>query len=202
MINLTICIPTLPERFEQLKSLLDLINSQREGLGLSDSVEVLVDDTDRSMSIGLKRDQMYKKAKGVYTVQIDDDDRVADNYVECVYLATLTGADCIGYKEDVRIAGRREASEHSIKYDKWESLPKPIGGIKHRRTPFCKTPIKTDICTRVGVQDMRFREDHDFAERIRPHLYSEAYINEFMYIYNAPTLKNRNDFNRRYGNGN
>ena len=196
--NLTICIPTITGRESQFNSLSDLINSQIDGCGLRDHVNVLVEKDDRTMSIGYKRDMMYKKATGKYCVQIDDDDSVAQNYVECVYLATLTGADCIGYKEIVKTRGKIQYSDHSLKYDKWESFPKSIGGIHHRRTPFVKTPILTELCRKTGVQDMRFGEDHDFANRIRPHLKTQAYINDYMYIYNAPDLRNQQDFKQRY----
>ncbi len=35
----------------------------------------------------------------------------------------------------------------------------------------------------VGVKDMRFGEDHDFANRILPFLKTEHYIDREMYIY-------------------
>lgn len=161
-------------------------------------MEIFTDVDNKEVSIGEKRDRMYGRAKGLFTVMIDDDDRVADNYVESVYAATLGNVDCIGYQEECRINGRLQFSDFSLRYAKWESLRKPDGKFSYRRTPFFKTPIRTEICRSVGVKDMRFGEDEDFANRIRPHLQTQAYINQVMYYYSWRNLSEK-EHNQRYG---
>lgn len=195
MIRLSICIPTVVGREAVFQNLHNEIKKQIERDNLS-GVQVIVDKDNKEVSIGAKRDRMYKNAKGLFTVQIDDDDMVPSDYVSLVYGATFKDVDCIGYKEHCIFEGGREAfSDFSLKHKSWITLTPPIDGISHYRTPFCKTPIRTDICKRVGVKDMRFAEDHDFAMRVYPFLKKEHYINKVMYIYRYKS----EDHKKKYG---
>ncbi len=182
--KLSILIPTLPERKDQLAKLLACIEP-------SDEVEILIDDTDRSMSIGIKRNNLYNRANGLYSVQIDDDDTVPIDYIQEV-LANL-GSDCIGYLEHCTINGQVQMSSITMKNKQWSSHSN-----QYFRTPHFKTPILTSLCQKVGVKDMRFGEDHDFAKRVYPLIKSETFINKIMYYYTANSLT-KEQHKQRYG---
>lgn len=187
MIKLSILIPSIPEREKQLEALIFSLNSKK-----TDQVEIITDCAPKQdMSIGLKRNNLYLKASGEYSVQIDDDDSVPDYFIEeCL---NNLGSDCIGYKEHCLINGQVQDSIISIKNKKWYSIEK-----KHFRTPHFKTPILTNICRKVGVKDMRWGEDHDFAKRIMPLLNTEKFIDKIMYYYTANTLT-KTQHKERYG---
>ena len=187
MIKLSILIPTIPERKEQLKSLLEVIKSQ-----YTPEIEFVIDDKPKNeISIGLKRNNLYLRARGEYSVQIDDDDTIPPYFVEeCL---NNLGSDCIGYKEHCTINGEVQDSIISISNKRWYSINKT-----HFRTPHFKTPILTNICRHTQVKDMRFGEDHDFAKRVFPSLKSEKFIPKIMYYYTANSLTPQ-QHKERYG---
>lgn len=196
MIRLTIGIPTVVGREQSLEALKAEINQQIKVYNLEKEVEVLVDKDNKEVSIGLKRNRMYQKSKGIFTVQIDDDDWIAGDFVTQCYKGTLTACNCIGYHELCTFdGGNVRKSDFSLKHTAWREFQNPINGFHHFRTPFFKTPIRTDICRRVGVKDMRWGEDHDFAKRIYSHLHEEYYINKVMYHYRYKS----EEFNKKYG---
>lgn len=146
-----------------------------------DTVEIIHECDNKEMSIGMKRDKLIWNAKGKYLVMIDDDDWIAPQFIRKILDATVTSPDCIGYMEECRFGNRIERSMFSNRFTDWSTLTGEA--FKYARTPFFKTPIRTDYCKVVGCRDMRFGEDHDFAKRIKPLLKTEVFINEIMYIY-------------------
>lgn len=195
---LSICIPSVVGREDKLGRLRSHLQKQIND-GFTDKVELIIDVDNKEISIGAKRDRMYRACKGEYAVQIDDDDWVADDFVKEVCRAAMSGCDCIGYQERCVIDGVVKKSDFSIRYSRWQEFKVPNkSGFSHLRTPFTKSPIKTAICQRVGVLDMRFAEDHDFAKRVRSHLKTEDYINRVMYYYSRNSLTTK-EHNKRYG---
>ncbi len=181
---LTIAIPTVVTRKAAYDLLRNHIQSQINEFGLQKKVELIAECDNKEMSIGAKRQKLIDKAKGKFIVQIDDDDMVPYHFVYNIIktLDAQPDVDCVGYLEKCVYAHkvRHETSCFSRKFKDWADN---IDGYDHVRTPFFKTPIRTDLCRIVGVSDMRFGEDHDFARRIYPLLKTEAFINEYMYEY-------------------
>jgi glycosyltransferase involved in cell wall biosynthesis len=189
MILLSILIPTIPERKEQFEALKDFLDEQK-----TKKVEVLFSDFGKKeMSIGSKRNMLYNAAKGLYSVQIDDDDSVPEYFIKEILKAIETRPDCVGYKEHCTINNEVQDSIITISNKEWKTINKT-----HFRTPFFKTPILTELCQKVGVKDMRFSEDHDFAKRIFPLLKTEVFIPKIMYYYTANSLT-KQQHKDRYG---
>jgi hypothetical protein len=196
MYRLTICIPTVVGREKLFDRLLNEVNSQIEKNSLKKEVQVIIEKDNKEISIGAKRQKMYERSKGLFTVQIDDDDWIVEDFVKSCYDATFEPVDCIGYHEYCTFDGvKPQRSDFSLKHKVWASFTPPRNGFHHARTPFCKTPIRTDLCLKAGVKDMKWGEDHDFAKRIYPLLKKEHYINKVMYLYRYRT----EDFNKKYG---
>lgn len=180
---LSICIPTIIGREEKFNKLYDFISRQISNNNLDSKIEIIFIKDDKQMSIGNKRQEMYSFCKAKYAVQIDDDDWVSDDYVLKVVNACDENYDCIGYKESVTIDGVDKGdSLFSIGFPDWIEKYN-VKGCVRVRTPFFKTPIKTELCLKIGVKDMRWGEDHDFAKRILPHLKTQTFIDEVMYKY-------------------
>lgn len=160
---------------------------------LQDEVEILHLVDNKEMTIGMKRQKLYEMANGEYSWMIDDDDWVHYEAVPKI-VAVLDGiADCIGFKELCVFDGKRlESSCFSLKYSGWMDNH---DGYNHVRTPFFKTPIKTELCLQVGVHDIRWGEDAVFAEEIYPHLKTMTFIDEWIYHYKH----NASPHNERYG---
>lgn len=190
---LSIQIPTILGREKQFNELHAFINHQIVRERLKDVIEVKELKDNKQLSIGTKRQRLYEMSDAVYSVQIDDDDWLHADFCKLVIKAITETPDCITYKEHCIIDGKTYFSNFSLNYSDWATFK--TGRITYARTPFFKTPIKTDICLRVGVNDMRFGEDHDFAKRIKPLLKTEVHIDEFMYLYRHVSTPH----NERYG---
>lgn len=188
---LSIQIPTITERKEQFEKLYNFILKQAEGK----SVEVIYECDNKEMSIGVKRQKLLSRSHAEYFVQIDDDDMVADNFVGKVLEALKTRPDCVGYLEDITWDGKKKVACHSNRFAQWADN---VQGYDFVRTPFFKDVIKVSVAQRVGVRDMRFGEDHDFAKRIKPFLRTEVFINEKMYFFTYNSLS-KEQANERYG---
>lgn len=188
--KLTICIPTVVGREAQFEKLYSKLQKQVLDNKLENEVGCVFYKDDKEISIGEKRKRMYQAATGLFSAQIDDDDDVADDYVETLYnvITNNPNVHCIGYVERCIIDGIVKYSKISREFTDWETCNPNVDGFHYHRTPFFKVPIKTEICKSVGVSDMRFGEDHDFARRIRPHLESDVFIDKVMYYYEANSL--------------
>lgn len=192
--KLSILIPTIQSRQTEYDQLVRFLKWQINNNGYpKESVEILSMCDNKEMSVGFKRQQLYNTAQGEYSWMIDDDDMIAWNAIGLIMQRLDGNVDCVGFKELCIFDGKRvESSSFSLKYPGWMDN---YDGFNHVRTPFFKTPIKTVLCRQVGVADMRFGEDHDFAMRIHPLLKTESYIDEFIYFYQH----NSSPHNERYG---
>lgn len=181
-IRLSICIPTIDGREVEYNKLLDNLSAQK-----TDSVEIVTLKDNRQISIGNKRQSLYNMCAGEYAVQIDDDDSVPTDYVSTVLKLLEVSPDCIGYLERVDNKGVYQLACHSNRYLDWGNNK---DGYAYTRTIFYKDVIRTDIAKTIGVKDMRYGEDHDFARRLKASglLKTEVFIEKIMYFYAAPTL--------------
>lgn len=180
MIKLAILIPTVIGREAKLASLMSAIEPQ-----LTNEVQVYTLCDNKEMTIGDKRTALYKASDGLFSVQIDDDDMIPEYYVEEVLkrINAFPDVDCIGYIEHCKWGGSRETfSDFSLRYSEWKDQ-KDNKEFAHVRTPFHKTPIRTEIAKQVPFEPIRWGEDHKWSIAINPLLKTEVYIPKVMYIY-------------------
>ena len=96
-ILLSVLIPTIFGRHRQASY---LVGGLREQIGEKKSVEVLTLGDDRTMSVGRKRNILLSIAQGRYFAFVDDDDRVADDYIDRLLDAIgKTDADVIVFDQ-------------------------------------------------------------------------------------------------------
>lgn len=192
-ILLSVLIPTVLERAPQFHKLKQHIFHQLIDYELTDIVEIIHLQDNKELTIGEKRNRLYRMANGLYSVQIDDDDWLHPQAIPYIVDELKDNPDCVGYKELCIFDGKRvESSNFSIRYPGWMDNH---DGFNHVRTPFFKTPIKTRLCLQCPIPPIRFGEDHEFAKAIQPLLSTENYIDEFIYIYQH----NSTPHNQRYG---
>lgn len=194
---LSILIPTTIDRREQFIKLKSELKRQIVEGGFVDSVEIKSCEDNKEISVGQKRNMLYAAANGKYSVQWDSDDWIHPDGIKIILQAAKEGKDCITYKEHCTMDGEAKFSNFSLQYTDWNGEGNNIlsDGFHFQRTPFFKTPILTSICQQVGVADMRYGEDHDFARKIKSLLKTETHIDEFIYLYQHAST----EFNERYG---
>ena len=103
-IELSVLIPSIPERLESLAGLVVDLTAQAGGL----PVEVLVFLDNKRRTTGAKLNNMIEAAQGGYVTVADDDDRVAPTYVRDLLDAIHRnpGVDCIVFDVALYIGGK------------------------------------------------------------------------------------------------
>lgn len=175
---LSILIPTIEGREEQFLELYDLLSLQKRKY---DNVEILFLKDNKEMPLGLKRQCLYNLAKGEYSIQIDDDENVHEEFIDLIMEALKYKPDCVTFKEQVICGDQILIASHSIRHKGWGDN---MDGYTFVRTPYYKDVIRTDIAKKVGLNPkMRFGEDKDFADRLHHELKNEIHIDDCLIEY-------------------
>jgi hypothetical protein len=122
---LSILTPTIPGRERQLQSLQWRIEEQIGG----QAVEHLILSDNRKRSIGAKRQALLDIARGQYIAFVDDDDDIADSYVEELLKATVSGADVITFLQGATYNGQQSVVDFQLGQGDHGFAP---GGITNR----------------------------------------------------------------------
>jgi cellulose synthase/poly-beta-1,6-N-acetylglucosamine synthase-like glycosyltransferase len=137
MSSLNVCIPSIIERRDKLAALIQRIEQLAEGY----DVKILFAVDNKEMSIGAKRQALLNACAADYMVMLDDDDNLHDEYFEHVMPLLEKNPDCVGYYELV-VGKTVQEVKHSITCKQWTDSPL-------QRTPFYKTPIRTELAKAV-----------------------------------------------------
>src|SRR5882757_8652746 len=177
---LSVLIPTVIGRERSFGSLIDEFRSQIGAYDLFDVVEVMVARDNKEITIGKKRENLYKFAKGLYSVQWDDDDFIHPKGLQLIVDALKSNPEipCVTYKESCMMNGIYKSSNHSITYFQWMDNS---DGYDYVRCPFYKDVIRTDIARLVPFPDIRYNEDEQWSMALREFLNAEIHINEEVY---------------------
>jgi hypothetical protein len=164
MIQLSILIPTLPERksfFNQMRD--SIIN--RCPFEYLESIEILSDDRPRGVTTGEKRNDLVSRAQGKYVWHVDDDDELAPYAIAEVYEATLQDPDVVCFNGYMTTDGKNRVD--------WEiRLGHPYdktyrdGKEYYLRFPNHISPMKREHAIRVKFPAKTHGEDYAFAKEL------------------------------------
>ena len=182
---LSILIPTIPERAASFNNLFFELNFQIEMQNAFGLVEIITDDSEKGIkSIGQKRNDLLNKATGEYVCFVDDDDKVANNYLRLILKALQNKPDCVSLKGVITTDGQMpRIFEHSIKYNEYKTTHNLV---TYERYPNHLNAIKHSIASQFKFPEINFGEDTDWATQINQSglLKKEYYIDEVIYYYN------------------
>lgn len=199
MKKLSILICTLPERSNHLDILVKEILRQCEEH--NDPIEIFAENSDRQMSIGLKRNRLLEKVTGKYLCFIDDDDMISPNYIKHIMEGIEKDVDCISLRGEMTTDGLNpEIFEHSIKYNAWKTnnltnisppttSPSERGvrgeAIKYERYPNHLNTIRSSIAKEFQFPTKNHGEDHAWSKQIHESglIKTEHYVPEVTYYY-------------------
>ena len=177
----SILIPTITGRETSLQRLLTSINEKKNRICPGLRIEVCLSFDNREMSIGNKRQQLMKDARGKYMSFIDDDDEVTDAYFE-------DAKACIeGSFEVCRLRGQIKefTFTHGIEYN--ESSMLAVGDV-FTRPPNHLNVMLTDAAKFVPFNNLKSGEDFDWSIRLcKFQFFTKEYKSEkdrIHYIYN------------------
>lgn len=190
-ILLSVLIPTVVGREAEFERLFYSIKSQLAD-DITDKVEIMWEKDSKEMTIGEKREKLYHRANGLYSLQVDDDDDIAHGGIRLILDKLESSPTHVGYKERCIINGQYFSSNHSNKYEKWADN---FDGFDFVRTIFYKDVIMTNIALVVPFPRIRWNEDEQWSYAVKPLLTKEEYIDSEIYLYQHTS----SNFNERYG---
>jgi len=175
--KLSVLIPTLVERQEQLATLRGELDRQIGKRG----VEVIHAADNRQMTIGQKRNMLLNQSSGEYTVFVDDDDMVSPDYIDKVLAALSKNPDCSSLTGEIVFSdGYSRPFIHSLRYDRWiDDHDKKV----YYRPPNHLNAVRRSIAMQVGFPSWNSGEDRSFSMGIRHHLKKEEWIDGVIYTY-------------------
>lgn len=182
--KLSILIPTLKSRTNQLLNVVSILNKQIKDCQAFGIIEILIDEDNREATTGAKRNRLIENAKGKYIVFMDDDDEPANNYISLILTAIKSNPDVIP------INGYMSTNGHGAKF--WDMGlgfgygVKEINGMQvYDRFPNHIAPMKKELIKDFKFMNITVGEDYEWAKRINDSgiLKTEVRITESVYHY-------------------
>lgn len=182
---LSILIPSIPRRLSRLAQLFEKLESQIEKLENPKEVEILALLDNKRRSIGYKRESLVYTARGKFLAFVDDDDEVADFYVEEAVKAIKErpDVDVITLKEYVIL-------NDSPRYELTFKLGHPNShenvAQQFTRPPWHACFWKRELAQKYHFPDSMYGEDWDWVSQLNREAKTSHHIDKFMrtYIFN------------------
>lgn len=164
--------------FDQLKALPEADQER---------VEVIVLTDNKQMMLGHKRNTMIDIAQGKYIAFVDDDDRIADDYIATLLKATESNADSIVFTAEVSLNGEKPKPCYYSK-DFKRDYNKPNA---YYRIPNHICCVKRSVSLKSSFPNILYGEDAGYGKVLLPFLKTEHKIDAVLYYYdyNADTTE-------------
>tara|TARA_R110002096_G_scaffold393923_1_gene589036 strand:- start:742 stop:1374 length:633 start_codon:yes stop_codon:yes gene_type:complete len=191
-LKLSVLILSIPSRLEKYKILQDKLLSQ---IGDRDDVEILCLIDNKSMHIFEKRNELLRSARSSHIAWLDDDDDVADNYIERLTetIEENPNADVISFNQDCYLNGI-----HARVFLKMGNPHEPVipvaDGYSHTYKDTLRPPYHFNVWKRTLAQSESFEskyhpqtgqscEDIDWLMRLYPKVEESVALDDFLHIY-------------------
>ena len=182
MIDLSILVCSVHTRYKTfLPKIQDQLYDQLAALAEDDQqrVEIIVLTDNKQMMLGHKRNTMIDIAQGKYIVFVDDDDRIADDYIAELLKATTTDADAIVFTAMVSLNGDEPKPCYYSKVHK-RDYNKPSA---YYRIPNHICCVKKSVSIKSSFPNILYGEDAGYGKVLLPHIKTEHVIDKVLYYY-------------------
>jgi glycosyltransferase involved in cell wall biosynthesis len=177
--DLSILIPTLPDRLDNYSGLMKELENQRERFGLKDKVQLLSLLDTKEMTVGEKRNWLLDISKAKYVQFLDDDDKVSADYLFKMQQATAYDTDVITFCGEYHESGFFHSD---FLISTMVSLDCNQGGIMYRK-PNHICAVRRDLAIQCRFPTKNYGEDSEYASLINNLIKTEHHINEKLYFY-------------------
>lgn len=181
---LSVLICTIPERSHHLNSIMTQLSAQNQ-----DGVEIIVDNRDKGVPTGTKRNELIRKATGEYVCFVDDDDDITHDYISSILEAAKQNPDCITFEGWMTTNGLHRVHWIIKLGEKYEARTDPDGVTRYYRFPNHLVPIRRSIASQVQFPGIWQGEDYQWAVKLQPLLKTSVHIPKLMYHYKFITNK-------------
>lgn len=178
MTDLSILIPSIPERSTRLNELFAIYEdaSSRHGL----NVEILSIIDNKRMSVGTKRNKLVDMAQSKYWVMTDDDaDYLTEAYFQNIKDALSKDVDVVTYMQSASI------NEESaiVNFGLCNSIEEFVNGKTILRPAWHCCTWKKEAVLGARFSDVNWGEDDPFARAANELAKSEYHINQICHVY-------------------
>lgn len=181
-IDLSILVCSVHTRYKTFLPLIqDQLYDQLAALSEADQdrVEIIILTDNKKMMLGHKRNKMVDIAQGKYIAFVDDDDRLAPDYIAQLLTATATDADSIVFKAEVSLNGEPAkicdySKDHRRDYNHKDG---------YYRIPNHICCIKRSVSLKSSFPNVLYGEDAGYGKVLLPFLKTEHKINKILYYY-------------------
>lgn len=177
--TLDVLIASVYSRHHLLVRLLDHLAPQLSPY--CGNARVILCRDDGEGAVGSKRNRLMLAATARHVCFVDDDDRVADVYVDRLMEALATDPDYVGFRVAYSVDGYpQKPAVHSLTNREWsETDTCYLRGISHLN-PVRRTSALLGLPFQPG-----FGEDKAWADRVAASgtVQSEVYVPEDLYVY-------------------
>lgn len=174
---LSILIPTVPERFGALTTLVTKLRKQADGL----PVEILYFGDNRKRTIGEKRQSLVESALGKYVAFCDDDDDVSDDYCYTICdIAERENVSVISFRQAATWNDQKSTVEFSINHSivgEWVA-----DGVT-RRFPWHSCAWLREIASECVFPAKNWGEDLSWVMQAMHEARDEAHIPRILHHY-------------------
>lgn len=175
MITLSILIPSIPERLDKLKTLIEKIQLIK---GYNYEILSLCDN--RQMTIGEKRNKLVSMAKGKYIAFCDDDDDITDKYELLMIACSTVNADVITFKQEATVDGNKTIVDFDLKHTENEIFV--TDGVTKRR-PFHVCAWKRELVKGIKFPEINWGEDWKWCAKALKKVKTQCKIDKVLHIY-------------------
>lgn len=177
----TILVPTLGQRRELLRRLLDGLMPQVDAFG--GNVKVLAYWDCGETTLAAKKQALVDACSTDYLSFVDDDDTVSDDYVSSIVDALATRPDYVGLKMMVYRDGFEYGlSHHSLAHGDWRDTPEMF-----LRDITCANPMRTEVARTADFTSAgpNSPEDKLWVDQLRKGglLQTEVFVDRVLYHY-------------------
>jgi hypothetical protein len=187
-IKLSILMLSIPSRIEQY---LELQNKLLDQIGDREDVEVLCMIDNKSFHIYEKRNVLLQAARGSHLAWLDDDDDVADNYIEKLtdVIEEDSSWDVISFNQDTYLDGK-----HAKIYCEMGNPHDPVrvdargNYMDTLRPPYHWCVWRTELAQSESFRSAYSQtgqscEDIDWLMRLYPKVNKSCKLDDFLHIY-------------------
>ena len=180
--DLSILIPATPRRFlTHLRPLLTELEAQIAALEQPQKVEVLTFLDNRMRTIGEKRDALVQMSRGKFVAFCDDDDMVAENYVQLL-TETIAVASArtsvITFDQRVIVNGVEAICSFSLKHPN-----EPFKQPSFKRSAWHVCAWRGDMARQVRFPASNYGEDWAWAKHLVLDATGEIHIGKVLHTY-------------------
>lgn len=180
--QLTILIPSIPERFEKVIKLYNSLIEMKEDR----EIEIIILTDNKQMSIGMKQNYLKFMVGGKYFMFLHDDDNLLS--LKEVYDATFLNVDVIDFKA---ICYNNDRSTYTVTQRLGNEVEhNTVDGryVDCNRPPFPNCAWRSDKFRDIMFPDISYSEDWEWVKQCLDIAKTEHFIDKEIFSYNfSPT---------------